>query len=79
MVYRLGLNAEKGWRKLRGFRRLIDIINGVKFIDRIDTGTVFISNYIKLPPTRVGYPGAQLLLFALSRSDLFPLTGASAD
>ena len=28
--------AEKGWRKLRGFRRLDDVINGIKFIDGID-------------------------------------------
>ena len=26
MVYKLGLSAEKGWRKLRGFRRLADVI-----------------------------------------------------
>jgi putative transposase len=36
MVYKLGLSAEKGWRKLRGFRRLADVINGVKFIGGID-------------------------------------------
>ena len=40
MVYKLGLSAEKGWRKLRGFRRLADVINGVKFIDGIDEETV---------------------------------------
>jgi transposase-like protein len=40
MVYKLGLSAEKGWRKLRGFRRLVDVINGVKFIDSIDEKTV---------------------------------------
>jgi len=28
--------AEKDWRKLRGFRQLADVINGVKFIDGID-------------------------------------------
>jgi putative transposase len=39
MVYKLGLSAEKGWRKLRGFRRLADVINGVKFINRIDEET----------------------------------------
>ena len=38
-VYKLGLSAEKGWRKLRGFRRLADVINGVKFIDGIDEET----------------------------------------
>ena len=40
MVYKLGLSAEKGWRKLRGFRRLADVINGVKFIDGIDEETI---------------------------------------
>jgi putative transposase len=39
MVYKLGLSTEKGWRKLRGFRRLADVINGVNFIDRIDEKT----------------------------------------
>ena len=39
MVYKLGLSAERGWRKLRGFRRLADVINGVKFIDGIDEKT----------------------------------------
>ena len=36
MVFKLGLSAEKGWRKLRGFRQLADVINGVKFIDGVD-------------------------------------------
>ena len=40
MVFRLGLSAETGWRKLRGFRRLADVINGVKFIDGIDEKTI---------------------------------------
>ena len=39
MVYKLGLSAEKGWRKLHGIRRLADVINGLKFIDRIDEET----------------------------------------
>ena len=39
MVYKLGLSAKKGWRKLRGFRRLADVINGIKFIDGIDEET----------------------------------------
>ena len=38
-VYKLGLSAEKDWRKIRGFRRLADVINVVKFIDRIDEET----------------------------------------
>lgn len=40
MVFRLGLSAGNGWRKLRGFRRLADVINGVKFIDGIDEKTI---------------------------------------
>jgi putative transposase len=40
MFYKLELNAEKGWRKLRGFRRLADVINGVKFIDGVDEETI---------------------------------------
>ena len=39
MVYKLEFSAEKGWQKLRGFRWLADVINGVKFIDGIDEET----------------------------------------
>jgi transposase-like protein len=34
-VYRLGLSAEKRWRRLRGFKHLADVIDGVKFIDGV--------------------------------------------
>ena len=40
MVYKLGMSAENGWRKLRGFRRLAEVVNGVKFIDGIDEATM---------------------------------------
>ena len=40
MVFRLGLSGEKGWRKLRGFRRLADVINDVKFIDGVNEETI---------------------------------------
>ena len=40
MVFKLGLSAEEGWRRLRGFRRLAEVINGVKFIDGIDEKTI---------------------------------------
>jgi putative transposase len=30
----------KDWRKLRGFRRLTDVINGVKFIDGVNEETI---------------------------------------
>jgi len=39
MVFRLGLRAKNGWRKLRGFRQLANVINGIKFIDGIDQAT----------------------------------------
>jgi hypothetical protein len=32
--------CRKGWQKLRGFTRLADVINGVKFIDGIDEETL---------------------------------------
>jgi len=35
LVYKLGLSAQKRWRKLRGFRHLADVISGVKFADGI--------------------------------------------
>jgi putative transposase len=40
MTYKIGLCAEKGWRNLRGFRRLAYVINGVKFINGIDEETL---------------------------------------
>jgi putative transposase len=33
MVYKLGMSAQKRWRRLRGFERLADVITGVKFIN----------------------------------------------
>jgi putative transposase len=36
MAHKLGLSAEKGWQKLRGFMQLADVINGIKFIYGID-------------------------------------------
>jgi transposase-like protein len=33
MVFKLAQSAEKRWQKLRGFKLLADIINGVKFVD----------------------------------------------
>ena len=38
MVFKLGKNAQKRWRKLRGFKLLAEVIKGVQFKDgeRID-------------------------------------------
>ena len=35
MVYKLGLCAEKNWRRLRGFKHLADVIENVTFIDGV--------------------------------------------
>ena len=33
MVFKLAQSAENRWRKLRGFKLLADVIDGVKFVD----------------------------------------------
>ena len=33
MIYKMGMRAEKSWRRLRGFRQLGKVIEGVKFDD----------------------------------------------
>ena len=35
MVFKLCESAEKSWRRLQGYRRLADVVKGVKFIDGI--------------------------------------------
>ncbi len=35
LVYRMGLSAENRWRRLRDFKHLADVIDGVKFIDGV--------------------------------------------
>jgi len=35
MVFKLGLSAEKRWKKIRGFKRLGEVIRGVKFINGV--------------------------------------------
>ena len=37
MVYKLAMSACKGWRRLRGFRKLADVLQGVKFINGVDS------------------------------------------
>jgi len=36
MIYKLGMSAEKRWRKIRGFHHLAKVIHGVKFKDGIE-------------------------------------------
>ena len=37
MIFKLGMNAERSWRRLRGFESLAKVIDGVKFRDGIET------------------------------------------
>jgi hypothetical protein len=39
MIYKLGMNAEKRWKKIRGFNHLARVIEGVKFRDGIEVNT----------------------------------------
>jgi len=36
MMFKLAQSAEKGWRKLRGHHHIPDLIQGIKFIDRVN-------------------------------------------
>jgi transposase-like protein len=36
LVYKLAMSAEKHWRRLRGFKILADVIEGICFIDGVD-------------------------------------------
>lgn len=40
LVHQLAMSAQKRWRKLRGFRKLADVIAGVKFVDGVDEQTI---------------------------------------
>jgi len=35
MVFRLCQSAQKRWRRLQGYRRLADVVQGVRFVDGI--------------------------------------------
>ncbi len=35
MVFKLAQNAQKGWRKIKGYEKLIDVVNKVEFVDGI--------------------------------------------
>jgi len=36
MVYKLGQSAAKRWQRIRGYRRLPEVVRGGKFIDGIE-------------------------------------------
>ena len=33
MIYKMGMSAERSWKRLRGFRQLAQVIEGVQFKD----------------------------------------------
>jgi hypothetical protein len=37
MVYKLGLEAQKTWRRLNGAEKLTKVIDGTRFVDGIET------------------------------------------
>jgi hypothetical protein len=37
MVYKLGLEAQKAWRRLNGADQIAKIITGTRFVDGIET------------------------------------------
>ncbi len=39
MIYKLGMSAEKRWRRIRGFDYLAKVIKGVKFRDGIEVNS----------------------------------------
>jgi len=39
MMFKLGQCAEKPWRRLRGFRQLVQVLEGIQFADGIETTT----------------------------------------
>jgi putative transposase len=40
MIYKVGLCAERSWRRLRGFEWLAKIVDGVKFHDGVEVQNV---------------------------------------
>jgi transposase-like protein len=52
MIFKLGLCAERSWRRLRGFEWLAKVVNGVKFRDGIEVQNVMRINR-KYQPSRV--------------------------
>jgi len=39
MIYKLGMSAEKRWRRIRGFHYLAKVIDGVKFRDGVEVNS----------------------------------------
>jgi len=52
MIFKLGLCAERGWRRLRGFEWLAKVVSGVKFRDGIEVQNVMRINR-RYQPSRI--------------------------
>ena len=39
MIFKLGMSAERNWKRLRGFQWLATLIEGVKFRDGVEVRT----------------------------------------
>ncbi|MBF0590173.1 MAG: transposase, partial [Magnetococcales bacterium] len=39
LVHQLAMSAQKRWQRLRGFKHLADVIEGVKFVDGVRKNT----------------------------------------
>ena len=40
MVFKLCQSAEKGWRRLRGYKLLGEVVRGVQFVDGVRKGRI---------------------------------------
>jgi transposase-like protein len=40
LVHQLAMSAQKRWRRLRGFKQIADVVDGVRFIDGVDERTL---------------------------------------
>jgi transposase-like protein len=57
LIYKLGLSAERSWRRLRGFEWLAKVVDGVKFRDGIEEERVPSAPYTLPTPGMTGGGG----------------------
>jgi len=53
MLYKLGMSAEKRWRRIRGFSYLAKVINGVKLRDGVEDKVNSTTDGSRTPPEQV--------------------------
>jgi hypothetical protein len=59
LVFQLALTAEKGWRQIRGFKQLPDMVNGIPFMALLSSESQRVSKkYSRSPPdSKSAYTG----------------------